>query len=133
MVSPRLCRAMREGGHPCRAAPLRDGDYCLMHSPEHAEEMAEARRLGGQRRRREVTLIGVYDLDELDSVPHLRRLLTIAATDALSLENSIARGRLLVSVALGAAKLLEVGGLEERVRAIEATLQPSVERNRARR
>ena len=102
MVS-RSCRAIREGGGSCRAAPLRDGDYCLMHSPEHAEEMAEARRLGGQRRRREVTLIGVYDLDELDSVPHLRRLLTIAATDALSLENSIARGRLLVSVALAAA------------------------------
>ena len=130
MVMPRSCRAIREGGGPCRAAPLRDGDYCLMHSPEHAAEMAEARRLGGQRRRREVTLIGVYDLDELDSVPSLRRLLTIVATDALSLENSIARGRLIVSVVLAAAKLLEVGELEERVRSIEATLQPSVERNR---
>ena len=130
VVIPRSCQGIREGGGPCRAAPLRDSDYCLMHSPEHAEEMAEARRLGGQRRRREVTLAGVYDLEELDSVRSMRRLLTIAATDVLSLENSIARARVLVSIALAASRLVEVGELDERMRAIEAMLNPRAERNR---
>ena len=130
VVIPRTCRAVRESGAPCRAAPLRDGEYCLMHSPEHAAEMAEARRLGGQRRRREVTLSGVYDLEELDNVPALRRVLTIAATDALSLENTVPRLRVLIAIVQVAANLLTVGEHEERLRALETTLHLRIERNR---
>ena len=76
------------------AKPGRDSDYCLMQSPEHAEEMAEARRLGGLRRRREVAVSGAYELNGLETVADLRRLLLIAALDALGLENSIVRSRM---------------------------------------
>ncbi len=44
------CAGTKENGQPCRAPKLRESEYCLMHSPDHAEEMAEARRLGGLRR-----------------------------------------------------------------------------------
>ena len=30
----------------CQAAPVKDGDHCFWHSPEYAEDVAEARRLG---------------------------------------------------------------------------------------
>jgi len=56
-------------------------------------------------------------LDRLDPA-----LIEIAATDALGLENSIARGRLLISAALGAAKLLEVGELDARLTVLEAAI-----------
>jgi hypothetical protein len=61
MVISRICRADKQDGTSCGAAPLQDGDFCYMHSPEHAEEMQEARRLGGLHRRRESTLVAVYD------------------------------------------------------------------------
>ena len=43
-----------------------------MHSPEYAEEVAEARRLGGLRRRREVVVSGAYEFDGLETVVGLR-------------------------------------------------------------
>ena len=94
-----------------------------MHSPEYAEEIAEARRLGGLRRRREVALSGAYEFNGLATVADLRRLLEIAALDALGLENSIVRSRTLGYLVGVAAKLLEVGELEERLAYLEAAVQ----------
>ena len=128
----RTCRAIVEGGSACRAAPLRDGNFCLWHSPEHAAEVAEGRRLGGMRRRREVAIAGAYDLDGLGSAIDLRRLLEIAALDALGLENSIARVRALTAIVQVGGRLLEVGELEDRVTAIEAVLGPRIREQRAR-
>ena len=82
-----------------------------MHSPEHAEDMAEARRLGGLRRRREVAVSGAYDFVGLQTVADIRRLLEVAVLDTLGLENSIARARTLAYLATTAIKLLEVGEL----------------------
>ena len=62
------CAGVKENGLPCRSPKLRDGDYCLMHSPEHASEATEARRLGGLRRRREVAVTGAYEFPGLGSV-----------------------------------------------------------------
>jgi hypothetical protein len=119
-VVRRICQARRADGQPCRAAPLLDRDFCAVHDPANAEAMAEARRLGGLRRKREVTLAGAYDFAGLTSVPQLRRLLEVAAFDVLSMDNSIPRARVIVAVVLAGAKLLEVGELEERIAALEA-------------
>jgi hypothetical protein len=43
----------------------------------------------------------------------------VAATDALYLENSIARGRLQISAGLAALRLIEVSELEARIGALE--------------
>ena len=94
-----------------------------MHSPEHAEEMAEARRLGGLRRRREVAVSGAYDFVGLESVPDIRRILEVAVLDTLGLENSIARARTLAYLAMTAIKLLETGELEERLASLENAFQ----------
>jgi hypothetical protein len=71
MVVSRTCKAIAEGGGQCRAAPLRESDFCLWHSPEHADEVAEGRRLGGLRRRREVAISGAYDFEGLGSVAQI--------------------------------------------------------------
>jgi hypothetical protein len=84
-----------------------------------AEEGAAAQRLGGTRRRRERTIAAAYDFTGLGSIDAIRRILEVATTDALSLENSIARVRALISAALAAAKLLETGELEARLAVLE--------------
>jgi len=132
-VATRACKALKEDGGRCQSPPLLDGDFCLMHSPEHAEEMAEARRLGGLRRRREKAVSGAYDFEGLADVGQVQRLLEIAASDTLSLENSVARSRTLAYLAQVALKALEVGQLAERIDALERLVAPRLEKAAKRR
>ena len=110
------------GGGRCGAPPGRDSALCFWHDPGKADELAEAQRLGGMRRKRERTIAAAYDFAGLDSVAAIRRILVVATTDAFSLENSIPRVRALISAALASAKLLETGELEERLAALEAAV-----------
>jgi hypothetical protein len=129
-VAKRACSAVNEDGDRCQAPPLHDGNFCLMHSPEHAEEVAEARRLGGLRRRREKTVAVAYDLEGLGTVDQIRRLIEIAALDALGLDNSVARSRTLAYLAQVALKALEVSDFADRVSALEAAVGPRLVRKR---
>lgn len=116
------CQARTADGRACTAAPLRDGTFCFWHDPEHEEQAAEARRLGGLRRRREKTLVGAYDLASLATLDGIRRILQIAVMDTLSLDSSIARSRTLISAVLAAVRLRETGELEDRLGALEVAL-----------
>ena len=122
MLGTRRCLATLADGRPCLASPMRDQAYCLFHSPDHSAEAAEARRLGGLRRRRETTLAVAYDFAGLGSTESIGRVIEIATLDALGLENSIARCRVLIAAALAASRLLEVGELEARLAALEAAV-----------
>jgi hypothetical protein len=110
------------GGRDCGAPPGRDSAFCFWHDPGKADEVAEAQRLGGVRRKRERTIAAAYDFTGLGSIDAIRRILEVATTDALSLENSIARVRALISAALAAAKLLETGEFEARLAVLELAL-----------
>jgi hypothetical protein len=122
-VIHRQCAFKLPSGEPCRAAPLKDGAFCLMHSPEHAQEMQEARRLGGLRRRREVTITGAYEFEGLETVSGIRRLVEVAVLDTLGMENSISRNRTLAYLAMVALRALEVGNVEERIQALEQAVK----------
>lgn len=104
-------------------APLRDSRFCFWHDPDNAEQAREARRLGGLRRRREHVVSGTYEFEGLDSIPKIRRLMEVAVVDVLGLENSLSRARTLGSLAIQAARMLEIGELEERISSLEATLK----------
>jgi hypothetical protein len=93
-----------------------------MHDPEYQTEVQEARRLGGIRKKREVTISGAYDLEGITTVEGIQRLVDIVIIDALGLDSSIPRGRLVLQAAQVAAMLLEVGELEERVKTLEAAV-----------
>ena len=123
MVRPRrTCAAVHADGRPCGAGPQLERDFCFVHDPERAAEVTEARRLGGLRRRREVTVATAYDLEGLDHTDGIRRVLDIAVTDSLSLDNGIDRNRTLIAAAATATRLLAVGDLEARLEALEAAL-----------
>ena len=118
----RHCTQVAANGRACKAPPLRDVPFCFWHAPGNEDEVAEAQRLGGLRRRREKTVSGAYDFAGLGSVEAIRRILEIATIDALGLENRVVRARVLISAALAATKLLETGELEERIAAREAAV-----------
>jgi hypothetical protein len=120
MVARRSCTFLMPDGRACRAGPQRDRPFCFTHDPERAEEAAEARRLGGLRRRKEGTIAVAYDLPGLDSVAGIRRLLDVVVTDGIGLENGIARLRVLISASAAATNLLKVGEFEERLAALES-------------
>src|SRR5262245_48506561 len=124
MVVPRTCTFIKEGGGRCMASPLQDRDLCFFHDPDTQEQAAEARRLGGLRRRKESTIVGAFEVGELDSVEDLRRLLQIAVIDTLGLENSISRSRTLGYLTQVGATLLERGEQEQRLQELEALLHP---------
>jgi hypothetical protein len=86
---------------------MRDVDRCFWHHPDKSDEVAEAQRLGGLRRKRERTVAAAYDLAGLDDIGAVRRVLEIAVLDTLGLENSVAKSRVLVGAAAAAAKLIE--------------------------
>ena len=115
----KTCLGQRPDGQRCRSWPIRGEPYCLWHSPEREEEAADARRLGGLRRRREKAVSGAYDFGGLDSIQSIRRILEIATIDTLGLDNSVVRSRTLISAAVAAAKLLETGELEARLAVLE--------------
>jgi len=127
------CSAIATGGQQCGAARLRDSAFCLWHDPEHADVVAEARKVGGGRKRKEATISVAYDFEGLESVGQIRRLVEVAVIDALSLENSVARARALAYLAQTAGKLLEAGDLEERLERIEQTLEPRLAEKGRRR
>ena len=123
-MTNRLCAFRFPNGESCHSPPLHDGDYCLMHSPEHAKEVQDARRIGGLHRKREITLSLAFDFEGLETVDGVRRLLQIAATDALAMESGPARCRQLVYVALAALRAMEVRDFEQRLKGLEQSVNP---------
>lgn len=120
---PKNCAYLKPSGKPCGAPPIKDGEFCFWHSPDKAEDVADAQRLGGLRRKREKTVAVAYDVDGLRDVDQVRRVLEIALVDTLSLDNGVARNRTLVTIAQAGLKAMEVGELEERLAALESAVQ----------
>ena len=116
----RTCSYLMPSGRPCRATPLRNELFCSWHSPETAEEAArrvESADCTGARRRRSAPSTAFTGCDRSRTTKHL---LETAAIETLALENSIARNRALAGFAAVGAKSIEIGDLEERLRALEA-------------
>ena len=86
--------------------------------------MTEARKVGGSRRRNEAAVAVTYDIEGLQSVEQVRRLVEVAMFDTLALGNGVSRNRTLAYLAQTALKLLGVGEYEERMLALETALTP---------
>ncbi len=120
------CEGENARGERCRAFASPGEAFCFFHDPARADEAAEARRTGGVRRRRERVVTAAYELGDLTTTDGLFRLLQVAVTDILQLENSIARGRsLLYAISVG-TRLAEVRDVEARLQAIESAIASKV-------
>jgi uncharacterized small protein (DUF1192 family) len=131
-VVSRTCKHRKDDGAPCAAAPLRDEDFCLWHHPDHADVVAEGRRLGGSRRKKEATVSAAYDFEGTGTVEQIGRVVDIAILDTLALENGVNRNRTLGYLAQTAVKLRDAGDLAERIALLEATLLPRLDKGKRR-
>jgi hypothetical protein len=118
----RACTYQMPEGRACKATPLRDATLCFWHSPDTADELAEARRMGGLHRRKKRTVATIYGFGGLRSIEDHQALLETVAVETLGLENTIARNRALTTIVATGAKLLELGDLAARMAALEAAL-----------
>ena len=102
-----------------RGPVLVEGDRCFWHDPATQAAAAEARRLGGQRRKREGAIQGAFDLEGVKTGADLRRVLEVALLDTLEQENSVARTRALAHVISVMGRLKETTEFEARLQALE--------------
>jgi hypothetical protein len=116
------CSFEMPDGRACRAAPLRGESFCFWHSPDTADDLAEARRMGGLHRRKKRTVATIYGFGGLRSIEDHQALLETVVIETMTLENSIARNSAVTRMIATGAKLIELGDLAGRIAAIEATL-----------
>ena len=114
------CKAHTKRGTRCPNAAGADG-FCFTHSPTRAAERKAARKLGGFNRRAAVRVSG-NEAVQIKDMGDVLRLINAVIADVWALENSPARGRVLLGAADMAIKALTNGELEERVKAIESRL-----------
>jgi len=123
-MAKRKCKSKTRAHKPCPNAAGASG-FCFVHDPARGKERAQARRRGGQRRR-------VAHAGDADSLPQkvrtpgdVLRILDYALAEALPLENSLPRGRLLIALADSFNESIKTGALEERLSALEKALAES--------
>lgn len=126
-MAGRACTFAMPDGRACRATPLRDAPFCFWHSPDTADELAEARRTGGYHRRKKRAVATIYGFNGLRTIEDLQALLETVAIETMALDNSIARNRTISGFVAVGAKLLETGELAERLAALEAVARRSAE------
>ena len=117
------CKAKTNSGQACRSQAIKDSHYCFIHDPASGAARAQARKRGGQRRR-------VLHAGKPETIPASARtiddvlkVLDYALAEAMPLENSIQRGRLIVAIAGAFIEAIKTGELESRLAAIESALK----------
>ena len=113
------CIVIKSNGEPCGGYAVRGSNFCFTHDPASAQARTEAHRKGGQRNR-------VKHSGPLDQIPvkprspdDVLQILDYTLLELLNLENSIQRGRLLVSIASVYLHVMQVGELEQRLANME--------------
>ena len=117
----RLCRGKTKTGQPC-SAPAGASGYCMFHDPALGRKRAAGRKRGGERHR-------TPHAGNTDNLPKSVRtlddvlaVLDYALAEAIPLENSVPRGRLLVSLSQAFIEAIKVGEFEQRIAALESRL-----------
>ena len=102
------CKAQTKSGKPCGMTPLPSG-WCYSHDPALAEQRTAARVLGGQRRKRVAAPVDPSGID-ISTLTGIQRVLAAAIGDALRLDNSAQRARVVAALTSVALTALERAG-----------------------
>lgn len=117
------CKGKTKTGHPCPNPGTHSG-FCFTHDPARVRERAEARRLGGYNRRAPHGAVDPASLPgKIRTLDDVLAVLDYALAEAVPLENSINRGRLLIALGQAFADVIKDGELERRLAAIEDALK----------
>lgn len=94
-----------------------------MHDASKGRERALARRNGGLSTKKPHTGDASILPSDIGSIKGVFAILNYVLQESVILDNSIQRGRLLVSIAHGFIEALKVGELEKRLEALEMALK----------
>jgi hypothetical protein len=128
-MSKKQCNAKNKSGEPCNASANGNG-FCFTHDVTRGKERAIARRNGGLKRITPSVADKSLVPKETRTITDVMTILDYALQESLVLQNSIQRGRLLVSIAHGYIEALKVGEMEQRLEAVEMTLKMRKEQKR---
>jgi hypothetical protein len=120
MATPRQCKAKTKSGAQCAAYAVKGSRFCLTHAPERARERAKRNKRGGEARRAIPKVSEGIDAPRIANVGDVLGLVNWVIADTWHLENSAPRSRALLAAADQAVKVLQIGELEDRVRALWA-------------
>ncbi len=121
LMSKKQCNAKKRNGEPCNASANGTG-FCFTHDATKGKERAIARRNGGLKRITPSVADKSLVPKETRTITDVMTILDYALQESLVLQNSIQRGRLLVSIAHGYIEALKVGEMEQRMEAVETAL-----------
>ena len=117
------CKAITKDKKYCQAQAIKGSQFCFIHDPASGHERAQARKRGGERRRTPHAGDTSKMPASVRSIDDVLKVLDYALAEAMPLENSIQRGRLLVAICGAFIEAIKTGELESRLAAIEAALK----------
>lgn len=116
------CKGKTTSGDQCRAYAGVSG-FCFTHDVSKGRERALARRNGGLSTKKPHNADASLIPADVRSMEGVFAVLNYALHESIILDNSIARGRLFVSIAHGFIEALKIGELEKRLEALEMALK----------
>ena len=122
MVTSKKCQAKTKNGRACTGYAVRNSKFCFTHSPSRARERAQARRLGGLRKVAPKATAGKA-APVIATNTDVLGLVNATIFDVWLQENTAPRARTLLAAGDAAVRALQIGELEERVRALEQRLE----------
>jgi len=112
------CIGKTKSGSPCKMPAINGGQYCFSHSPGTRAQQAAARKRGGQNRSRHAGDPNTIPA-EIKSLNDAGKLLDYIVQELLIMDNGVPRARALLQAYELYLKSIEIGELEERIRALE--------------
>lgn len=117
------CTAKTTSGKRCAAKVLTGSRFCFAHDPSQGAKRAQARKRGGERNRTPHNGDESIIPSDMNTLADAKKILAYTLAEILPMENSIARARVLLSLFDSFVKSFEIGELEERIAALEATIK----------
>ncbi|MCY7344930.1 MAG: hypothetical protein LH614_01820 [Pyrinomonadaceae bacterium] len=121
-MSDKKCKANTKTGEECKAFANESG-FCFTHDATRGRERAIARRNGGLATKQPHYADASVLPSSIRKIEDVLIVLDYALQESIGLDNSIQRGRLLVSIAHAYLEALKVGEMEARLEAVEMTLK----------
>lgn len=118
------CHGKTKNGQPCKMPGVNGGRFCFSHSPATRAQQAAARKRGGQNRSRHAGDPATIPV-EIKSLDDAGKLLAYVVQELLIMDNGVPRARALLQAYELSLKSIEIGELEERIKALEQMQQPA--------
>ncbi len=128
-MSDKKCKANTKNGEKCKAFANESG-FCFTHDATRGRERAIARRNGGLATKQPHYADASVLPSSIRKIEDVLIVLDYALKESIGLDNSIQRGRLIVSIAHGFIEALKVGEIEQRLEAVEIALKMRKEQSK---